>query len=208
MKKTPEYQKSAVALKKLGLIDFSIKTLSPSQKGTITKLKEKYKAVLKNPNNFVKRNISPATKIIAEKSGYLTSKKSVFLPVQGAQKVSIRKNKITYVRDNKKEEVYLIGDIKKFYRKASELQKGLKKNQLVTFKFGDKAASSIAFNSLEDLKSYLVNTLQPKFENENMFGKISLVTLERPSELGKRKENTTERKNRETKEKAARRKLK
>lgn len=206
MKKIPDYTKSAKALKKLGLIDFSIRTLSPAQKGTITKLVKKYKAILKHPKDFVIRPVSKKTNDVAKKSGYLGNKKSIFLPKHDAEKVSINNNKITYQRKGKKEEVFLIGDIKAFYKKANFLQSKLKKNQLVTFKYGQNAASNYSFNSLEELRKYLTEVLEPRFKEKNMFSQISIVTLERPKILGKRVETVTERKTREKRENNLKRK--
>jgi hypothetical protein len=183
--KNPKY-KYAKQLKKIGLINFDLrKNLTPSQKTTITKLSDKYKSYLKRPKEFVIRPVQKETKKVAEKSGYLTTKKSIILPIHGATKVSVSNKKIIYYRDGKKEEVHLIGNLESFYKKAFELQTKIKKNQLVTFKYGDNAASNYSFNSLEELKKYLTEVLEPRFKNKKeLYTSISIMTLERPKILG------------------------
>jgi ribosomal protein S8 len=96
-----DYKKQGKVLKSLGLIDYDLrKQFTPAQKRVITRFSNvdnqnnKYRNLIRRPDNFVKRKpVSNIYKIL-KAEGYITHNKDIYLPKNGYDTVRIGKYKI------------------------------------------------------------------------------------------------------------------
>ena len=143
------------------------------------------KQYIYHSDQFVTRKLNPKATETYIKSGFsvLPNSGKVLIPKKGFDSVSIRNSELVYKKGNKTEHVYLGGDYEQLLAKATHLSKGLKRNQLLSFKVGDNASSSTRYLSLADMHQYLTHVLIPrathgKKEAKALFNQISIVTVE------------------------------
>ncbi len=141
-----------------------------------------------NPNEFVVRKLNPKSTETFIKSGFaiLPNSGKVIIPKKGADSVHIKNSEVIYTRGSITEHVYLGSDYENILKKANTLNKGLKRNQLLSFKIGDNAISTTRYLNLEDMHKYLTHVLMPRAQFGNdwkakeaaFFSQISIVTVD------------------------------
>ena len=133
-------------------------------------------------DQFVTKKLSKKATAVYIKSGFsfLPNTGKVLIPKKGFDEVTIKSGEIIYKKGKKTEHVYLGGDYEKLLKKAQSLQKGLGRNQLLSFKVGENAASNTRYLSLADMNDYLKHVLYPRMGKMTpaKFAQISIVTVD------------------------------
>lgn len=172
-KKFDEYKNQAVALKRIGAIDFIPRRekITSAQKSIISREWAKYsedmKHALKKPEDFAFRKVSKEQAEILKRSGFKVVKGVASIPLADGKdkkydKVMIGKGTITFSRAGKKNKMYLSGDGERLMRKAVELNSKRGRNQVVSFSIKGFAVSSQDFISIEEMQYYLQTVILPK----------------------------------------------
>jgi len=186
------YEQAGRDLKKLGVVSYpDLKTLSPQQKGWITRKAAEFKEVLKNPQNFAIRKVSKATAQELKGAGYKTTKtQKAIIPLHTADtgrmdSVKIQKGKLIF-KGQGITEIVTPSNAANFHQKIAELgKKKLKKNQMLTVKIGDNAPFKSRFDNVGELFHYLKNTFKPigtkgeKLKPADLARYMSIVEVER-----------------------------
>lgn len=172
------FRNNARKLKALGLIDYDLrKTLSPAQKGQVTKLAKKYSGIVDHKDDFVIRTVSTKTARMADETGFQvftskkTGRKKVVVKSKDAKSVRITPEKIIRRFQNYKETTHLVRkkDILstlEFYADKYEREYGEdyaeygEHGKFFSVKIGESEAWKV-FRSPRDLMNY-ISSWQPK----------------------------------------------
>lgn len=170
-------------MKSAGLIDIDLrKTLTPAQKGAITKRHNQHKSILNHLQQFTTRtvsnktakNITTAALKVKTKSG----KTKVFIPTPEGQSAHIKKGRVIIESKNYREEIYPGG--REFFENAKKLfKKKLGKNEYITVRIGSNNAFNRTFKDINSLLFYM-RDWNPKDEGEekdDLIGHISIVKV-------------------------------
>lgn len=186
-KSEKEYKRLAIAARALGLAKYDSRNLTPGQKSYLTKLDDKYNAVLKNPKDYFSKPVKAKTADLLKKSGHSVISGRVIMEKQGFKTLSIRRKKsgdllVKKQSKKRKTESPIFKDPLHIFKEIARLEKQLKSlgfhgegygdlgpYQTVTAKFGDKPFTQ-QFQSLKEFKKYL-----EKFP-EDKLRYLSLVT--------------------------------
>lgn len=190
--KEAEYSRLAKSARKLGLVDYNPKSLTPGQKSNLTKLYDKNRELLDSPDKYFKRRVSKDSQKLLKETGHKVIKGKVFLQKQGDKTVSVRKTssgnvKISRIAKDGKTRRDRVTTLHKdplhIFKEIDRLEKRLKKigisgegdlgpYQSITAKFGDKAPFGQSFDSLSAFRKYL-----EKFNAEKL-RYLTLVTYQ------------------------------
>ena len=184
------YEQAGRDLKKLGVVSYpDLKSLSPQQKGWITRKAAEFKEVLKNPQNFAIRKVSKATAQELKGAGYKTTKTNkVAIPLHKTDtgrmdSVKISRGKLIF-KGNGITEIVTPSNAANFHDKVTELgKKKLKRNQYLTIKIGDNAPFQSRHSNLGELFYYIKNTFKPigpkgeKLKPEDLARYMSIVEV-------------------------------
>lgn len=193
------YHKSAVDLKKLGLIDYDLRSrLSTGQKARITVLKQTYGHALKYPGLFHVAKVGNERANELRAAGFkVTPTNRAVIPLNEFKSATIKKGAIEFRSGRMTEKVILAGS-KDFHKKAFEVsQKKLKKNQLLTARVGNSEIFKQKFTSYKDLYKYVQHVFvanDPGESTARIRGLMSIVTLENYKPLNTQGKNVKKRK--------------
>lgn len=182
----------AKKLKQLGLIDFAIPRkgkehhLTPAQKGQITKLANKNKAILTNPQDYAVKSVSRKTASLLDSAALKVKKgkkTTVFIPREKDESVKILRNGVLQkTKGAYRKKIYPAGW--NMLETADKIfKKKLRQNEYVMIQIGKNAPFFRTFTNKIQLLNYL-QAWQPKDKNktkEDLIEHFSLVTVRDPA---------------------------
>jgi hypothetical protein len=188
------YRETAKILKNYGVISYpDIRSLSPQQKGWITRRASEYAQVIAHPDAFHIAKVGKTAAVELKASGYKVSKtRRAFIPLKSAEhqgamydSAKISKGKVIF-KGGKITETVTPATAANFHGKLSELaSKKLKNNQMLTVKIGDNASFNSRFQSYADLYKYLTKEFKPnpgkngkKITGKSLMRHMSIVEVE------------------------------
>lgn len=178
------YQKAAIDLKRLGLIDYDLRfRLSSAQKGRITLLKKEYGHAIKHPEAFHIATVGKARAKELRGAGFkVTPKNKAVIPLHEYTSAKIKKGMIEFKAGRMTEKV-ILSNSDNFHQKAFALsQRKLKKNEMLTARIGNNGPFLRArFVNYADLYHYVNHVFQAKDPGEStnrIRGLMSIVILE------------------------------
>jgi hypothetical protein len=148
-------------LRSKGLIpgDWNLTQLTGGQKSYITKQAKRYSDVVRNPEDYVSRRVSQSTAKLLKGAQYTVKGQRVLLHTPGADKVSIARGKVRFVRQRQSETVLLQSspDFLRQLERLDDIKAELPPGQYVGFKIGDSQVIG-TFKTIEEAYYYATGT--------------------------------------------------
>jgi hypothetical protein len=147
-------------LRSKGLIpgDWNLRQLTRGQKSYITKQAKRYSDVLRNPGDYVSRRVSQSTAKLLKGAQYTVKGQRVLLHTPGADKVSVARGKVKFIRQRQSETVLLQNapDFLRQLENLGDMNARLPRGTYVGFKIGDSQVIG-TFDSVADAYNYATN---------------------------------------------------